>query len=165
MPFATHRSQQIHYTVEGAGPLAGGAVIQGGLAASTPRRHRSFNDIDPKRILAFLHFSTAAKPRTRPPPASNGFCQSGNRRNDHLARVSAKAEDQRGSRRRRNVQTAHRANDDAVVARGAFDRDIRKTCPQVCDEMHSLIWRIDRHLVAQPEAESSDQNVALIPIH
>jgi hypothetical protein len=35
-----------------------------------------------------------------------------------------------------------------MVASRAFDRDVRETSPEVCDEMHSLVRRIDRHLVA-----------------
>jgi hypothetical protein len=56
MPFATHRSQQIHYTVEGAGPLAGGAVIQGGLAASTPAETPIFQRYRPKADIGISTF-------------------------------------------------------------------------------------------------------------
>jgi phosphoenolpyruvate carboxylase len=49
-----------------------------------------------------------------------------------------------------------------VVARRAFDCDIRETSPQPGDEMHSLVRWIDRHLVSQPMTQSGDEDVALV---
>jgi hypothetical protein len=82
--------------------------------------------------------------------ASKGFGQPRHRRRDGLARVSAEPDQQSGSWRCCGVQSAHGANDDALVARRAFDCHVREASPEVCDEMHSLVRRIDRHLVAEP---------------
>jgi hypothetical protein len=61
------------------------------------------------------------------------------------------------------VQTAHRPDDDAVLAPRALDRDVRDAPPRVRNEMHPLVRRIDRD-VDETALKSSNQDVALIPI-
>ena len=62
------------------------------------------------------------------------------------------------------MQAAHCPDDDAVLASGALDGDVREASPRVCNEMHPLVRRIDRYVRAEAALESGNQHVALIPI-
>src|SRR5262249_32312292 len=50
------------------------------------------------------------------------------------------------------------------LASRTFDRDIRETSPEVCDEMHSLVRRIDGGRVAHLVSHSGDKYVALVSV-
>ena len=78
--------------------------------------------------------------------------------------VAAETQHQRGSRRGRHIQAAHRPDDDAVLASGALDGHVRQARAREGNEMHSLVRRGDRQVVAEAALEGGDQFVALIPV-
>ena len=78
---------------------------------------------------------------TEPRPAEMASCrtdrpgQARDRRRNHRPGVSAKAEHQSGSRRRRDIHRTQRPNDDPLFACVVLDRDIL-TCP--VDEIRDI---------------------------
>src|SRR5882757_96371 len=90
--------------------------------------------------------------------------QPGNRRRDELTRIAAETQHQRRLRRCLDIEAAHGANDDTVFARGPFDRDVQASPSRVGHQMHALVRRLDREMLAEPAPECSDQYVALAAI-
>ena len=62
------------------------------------------------------------------------------------------------------MQAAHCSDNNAVFASSALDGNVRETSPRVCNEMHPLVRRLNRHVGAEAALEGSNQLVALISI-
>src|SRR5262249_34860759 len=94
----------------------------------------------------------------------NGLGQSRDGRADRLSRIAAESHEQGGPRRCVDIQSAHGAGNDVMAAGRALDRDIGESSPEIRDEMHSLVRRVDDDCVAQPLSQGGDKAIALVAV-
>jgi len=87
------------------------------------------------------------------------------RRLDHLRREAAEPQHQRAAPRRRQIEPAHGAHDDAALFGGGLDVEIGHAGAHMRDEVHALIRQIDADIAAGVPRQRLRERVALLPVH